>query len=116
MAKKNTAGGWWVLFAAVGVGLLYYAQTGLGQENNSKLIPDSLEGKIDALVAELNRMFGRRWVDRGVAVLKFYLQNTLPAPLVALVHIVAEVENISKLNPMSGNDKRKLAVRMAMNG
>ncbi|SRR6266404_6142167 len=115
MAKKKGNDGWWIaaLFAAVGVGLLYYAQTGQGEENDSALIPNSLEGKIDALVAELNNRFGKQWVDVGIGVLKYYLQNALPASLVTLVDVVAAVENMSKRSQMTSYDKQQLAVQMA---
>jgi hypothetical protein len=112
MAKKTTNGGWWILFTALGLGLLYYLQTGRGQGNDSELLPDTIEGKIDALIAQLNSRFGRRWVDVGVAVLKYQLQTTLPASLVALVDAVSEVENISKHTLMRSDQKQQLAVRL----
>ncbi|MEK6335593.1 MAG: hypothetical protein AABM67_11635 [Acidobacteriota bacterium] len=76
MAKKKNNDGWWIAGLVVaGLGLLYYAQTGPGKENDSALIPNTLEGKIDALIDALNERFGKRWVDRGVNFLKYSLQN-----------------------------------------
>jgi len=113
MAKKKGNDGWWIAGLLVaGLGLLYYAQTGLGKENDSALIPNTLEGKVDALIAALNNRFGERWVDFGVGVLKYYLQSTLPASLVTLVDIVATVENMSK-GRMTSYEKQQLAVQMA---
>lgn len=112
MAKKKGNDGWWIVgLLAVG-GLLYYTQTGLGKEKDSALLPNTLEGKIDALVTELNDRFGKQWVHVGVGVLRYYIQNTLPASFVGLVNIVATVENASK-GWMTGPAKQQLAVQMA---
>ena len=97
---------------ACGLGLLYYAQTGLGKENDSRLIPNTLEGRIDALIAALNNRFGKRWVDFGVVVLKHNLQSALPTSLVTLVNIAATVENLSK-GRMTSYEKQRLALQMA---
>ena len=93
-------------------GFLYYTQTGVGEENDSALIPNSLEGKIDALVTALNNRFGKGWVDVGISVLKYYVQGTLPTSFVNLVDIVAMVENTSK-GWRTGHEKQQLAVQMA---
>lgn len=113
MAKKKGNEGWLMAGGVVaGLGLLYLLQTGLGKEKNSALIPDTIEDRIDSLVAELNNRFGKRWMNLGAGVLKYYLRNALPAPLVSLVDIVARVENMSK-GWMTGYDKRQLAVQLA---
>ncbi len=114
MAKKTGNDGWWIagLLIAGGLGLLYYAQTGLGEENDSALIPNTLEGRIDAVISALNNRFGKRWVDFGVVVLKHNLQSTLPTSVVTLVNIVATVENMSK-GLMRSYEKQQLAVQMA---
>ena len=114
MAKKQSNEGWWVglLFAAAGVAFLYYAQTGFGKENDSALIPNTLEGKIDRLIAALNTKFGKDWVDIGAGVLKYSLQTALPEPLVALVDVVVAVENESKRRRMTSPQKQELAVQM----
>lgn len=113
MAMKKGDGWWIVGLLIAGLGLLYYAQTGLGKERDSALIPNILEGRIDALIAALNNKFGKRWVDFGVVAVKYELQRTLPASLVALVDIVANVENTSKVISMSSYEKKRLAVQMA---
>lgn len=113
MAKKIGNEGWWIAGLVVaGLGLLYYAQTGLGKENDSALIPNTLEGKIDALIDALNKRFDKRWVDRGVGVLKYSLHQVLPAELITLVDVVATVENLSK-GWMTGAEKKQLAVQLA---
>ena len=113
MAKKNRDDWWLAGLVLVGVGVLYYIQTGMGKERDSTLLPNTLEGKIDVLIAVLNQRFGKRWVDYGVGVLSDYLQKTLPGSLVVLVDLVASVENISKRNAMTSYQKQQLAVQMA---
>lgn len=112
MAKKKGNDGWWIAGLIVGgAALLYYLQTGLNNEN-SALIPDTVEGKVDALIDRLNKKFGKQWVDLGVWYLKSQLQSTLPAGLVGLIDVVAEVENMSKIRPMTGLQKRQIAIQM----
>ena len=114
MTKKKGNEGWLIAGLLVaGLGLLYYVQTGFGKQNDSALLPNTIEGKIDALIAALNNRFGKRWVDLGVAALKYYLQNALPASLVTLVDVVAAVENVSEQNPMTSYDKQRLSFQMA---
>lgn len=114
MAKKmgNDGWGWIAGLLVVAVGLMYYARTGLGKENNSALIPETLEGKIDALIAALNERFGKRWVDSGLGVLKYYVQSILPASFVTLVDVVATVENMSKGRMTTGYEKQRMAAQM----
>lgn len=116
MAKKKGNDGWWIagLLLLGGLGL-YYLQTGLGKQNDSALIPNTVEGKIDALILALNNRFGKRWIDLGLAFLKYNLQNTLPPALVTLIDVVAKVENISKGRHMTSHEKQLLAVQMAGN-
>ena len=87
-----------------------------GKENDSALIPNSLEGKIDALITALNNRFGKRWVDFGVGLLKHHLHSALPPSLVTLVDVAAAVENMSKRSPMTSYDKQQLAIQMAHAG
>jgi len=116
MAKKNGNEEWWFASLVVGgLALLYYLKTGLGKEN-SVLMPDSLEGKIDALVERLNETFGKRWIDLGLWYLKSQLQNALPVALVSLIDVVAQVENMSKHRPMWGYEKQQLAVQILRAG
>ena len=113
MGKKKGNDGWWIACLVVVGGLgLYYLQTGLGNQNDSALIPNTYEGRIDALIAALNDRFGKRWIDFGANVLKYDLQDALPAPLVTLIDVVATVENMSK-GTMTGPAKQRLAVQMA---
>lgn len=114
MAMKRDDDGWWIvgLLIVGGLSLLYYAQTGLGKDKDSALIPGELEGKIDYLIAALNDRFGKRWVDFGIVALKQSLHILLPASLVRLVDIVATVEKMSK-GLMTSQEKHRLAVQMA---
>jgi hypothetical protein len=114
MPKKKGNDGWWIagLFLLGGLGL-YYLETGLGKQNDSALIPNTVERRIDALISALNDRFGKRWVDLGVAFLKDNLQNTLPPALVTLIDVVAKVENISKGRHMTSYEKQHLAVQMS---
>jgi hypothetical protein len=112
MAKNKGNDGWWIAGLVVGgLALLYYLQTGLDNEN-SALIPDTIEGKIDSLVKRLNNTFGKKWIDLGVWYLKSQLENALPANLVGLIDVVAQVENMSKHRPMRSDEKRQLAVQI----
>jgi hypothetical protein len=115
MAKKKDFEGWLVGAACVGVGLLflYYAGTGLGNENDAALIPNTLEDEIDELIAALNNRFGKDWVEFGLKTLEDYPRNALPASLVAFVAVVVEVENSSKRRLMTSYDKQQLAVQFA---
>lgn len=114
MAKKTNFDGWLITAVGIGLGLafLYYTQTGLGKENDAALIPNSPEEKIDLLISALNRRFGKNWIEFGLGVLTHYVESALPAPLVVLLRVVAEVENISKHRFMTGYDKRQLALQM----
>lgn len=113
MAKKQDDGLLIVGLVAAGLALLYYAQTGVGEEKDSALLPNTLESKIDALIAALNQRFGKGWVDFGVTVLKNHLRKMLPISLVTLVDIVATVEVTSKVRPMTSYEKQQAAVKMA---
>jgi hypothetical protein len=92
-------------------GLVYYSETGQG-ENDSALIPNSLEGRIDFVVAALNRRFGKQWINMGFEVLKSYLEKTQPS-LAALVSAVVQVEQMSKSGPMNSYAKQQTAIQMA---
>lgn len=113
MAKKGRDGEGWGLWALLGViagaAVLHYAQTGRGDANNAPLIPDSIEGKIDRVVEELNRRFGKRWVDAGLDAIMAHLRRTLPPPVVAVADTVFEVEQMSRYARMTGPEKRQTA-------
>jgi hypothetical protein len=117
MAKKGGNDGLILLLLALAGGAaLYYIQAGRGEENDAALIPNNLEGQIDRVVAELNKRFGKRWVDRGMDVLVSHLQKVLPPHVVALVGIVSAVELESRRRPMTSYDKQQAAVQRALVG
>jgi len=103
------------LLALVVGGLVYYAQTGRGEENDAALIPNDLERDIDRVVAALNNQFGHRWVDWGIEVLRSYLRRTLPH-VAALVDVVSAVELQSRRWPMASQAKKQAAVQRALTG
>ena len=115
MARKSNNTG---LLAATGLllggFLLYYLKDGAGSERNAALLPDEIEDNLDRVVDELNRLFGRRWVDRGIAALEKSLSAILPTPVVALVSVVHETEKWAERQrtmgrPVSGLQKRRFA-------
>jgi hypothetical protein len=114
MGKKGGGDGWgpWALLGVVvGAVALHYAQTGRGDENNAPLIPDSLEGKIDRVVEELNRRFGKRWVGAGLDAVMAHLQRTLPPPVVVVANVIFQVEQMSRYVRMTNLGKRQTAIR-----
>lgn len=109
---KNGGGGWVVVVLLAALGIAYLS-TGRG-EQNSPLIPDSIEGKIDLVVKALNDHFGHQWVNYGLDALQSYLQRAFPQ-VAAFVYVVYEVEQLSKnnFNAMGGPAKQQLAAQMA---
>jgi hypothetical protein len=99
MAKKGE--GWfWIL---VGGGLLaavLYSQKG-----------SRLRADVNAVVAELNRRYGKQWVGLGATVLKAYLRTTPLAPALKAFDAVYAVEQMAQRAQMSGTDKQAEAVR-----
>jgi len=69
---------------------------------------------IIAALSALNQRFGKRWIDLGIDALKYYLQNTLPAPLVKLIDTVSLVALISRRIPMTSYAKQQLAVQKVL--
>jgi hypothetical protein len=117
MGQKKGDDGWWkLLLLILAVGGLYYTQAGRGEENDAALIPNSLEGRIDRVVAELNKQFGKRWVDWGMGALKSHLQKVLPPQVVALVEVVSAVELASRRTPMTSYAKQQAAIQRALVG
>jgi hypothetical protein len=114
MAKRKDESGWWIgaLLVAAGVGILYYVGTGLGTDNDSALLPNRLERKIDLLIARLNEKFDKRWVDVGLTALTNYVRSTLPPGLVGLVDVVVAVENESRQHTMTSQQKQQRAVQL----
>jgi hypothetical protein len=117
MAKKGGGDdGWAFLGLLLAAGGLYYLLAGRGEENDAALIPNTLEGRIDFLIEALNKQFGKRWVDKGLDVLKSQLEQRLPPLMVALVSVVYAVEQASRFRAMSGYDKKQAALQMALAG
>lgn len=120
MGKRKSDDGWgafvMLLLAAVGAIALYYTQVGRGEESDAALIPNSLEGRIDLVVAALNKQFGKRWIDWSMDALKSYLQRTLPATLVTLVDVVSTVELMSRNTRMTSDAKQRIAAQMLLAG
>lgn len=117
MAHKKTPialiiGGAVTAATALGVGLLYYLKSGIG-DSRSSLIPNSIEERLDRLVEALNQRFGKQWVTQALSSLQAGLEKFLPAPLVALVEVVYRVEQTGQEAGWSGAQKRREAVEMA---
>lgn len=114
MAKKSD---WEKLFIGLltGAGVigLYYLTAGAGQENNAALIPDSIENRIDRLIATLNKQVGKDWGNRSVEALKGVLRRVLPPHLVALVDVVYAVEQEYRGIQLASNAKRQRAITIA---
>jgi hypothetical protein len=113
MARRNSNDGFALLFMAVGAAVLYYLYSGKGEENDARLIPNDIEGRVDLVVAALNRQFGKRWVDFGLHALRSHLQKVLPPPVVALVNVIYNVEQFVRFTEMSGYQKQQTAVAWA---
>lgn len=103
----------WIGGGVVTTSLLYYLGAGLGRDRNAALIPDAIEDRLDMVVEAMNTRFGREWVNRGLAVLKQALEETLPGPLVALVDVVVAAERAGHHHGWNGARKRIHAVQLA---
>jgi hypothetical protein len=113
MALRNSNDGLALLFVAVGAAVLYYLYSGKGEEKDAPLMPNDIEGRVDLVVAILNRQFGKRWVDLGLYAVRSHLQKVLPLPVVALVNVIYNVEQFARFTEMSGYQKRQTAVAWA---
>lgn len=116
MANKGGGEGW-VLLGLIGafVGLAWL--TGGRGQNNSPLIPDSLEDQIDLAVDSLNKHFDHQWVNFGLNALQTYLERTQPQ-VAWLVRVLYAVEQQSKgWPPMTkqakSQAKKHAAIEMA---
>lgn len=117
MGKRTSDDGWWkLLLLLLAAGGLYYTQVGLGKENDAALIPNNLEGQIDRVVAELNKRFGKHWVDWGMDALRSHLQKVLPPQVVALVGVISAVELVSRRTQLTSYAKRQAAVQRVLVG
>lgn len=102
---KNSGGGWgWLIVAGLLVGGVIVTRKGA-----------ELQRDINALVGELNRRYGKRWVSLGTQVLSAYLKTTPFGPALRLLNIVVEVERMSQQTRMTGSDKLQAAVIRALN-
>lgn len=114
MAKKRNDD--WLkilLFVGGGAFFLYYAQAGRGKENNAALIPDSLEDRIDRVVARLNSHFRQGWVNWSLDILSSYLKTVLPSNVVALVNVIYQVELKARQAQMTSFQKQQAAINLA---
>jgi hypothetical protein len=113
MAKKGSGDLWALGLGALIVGvILYHARTGEGDENNSALIPDSIERDLDRVVGALNQRFGHEWIDAGIYWLRSHIRRVLPQ-LVLLVDVVSEVELAYRNVPKTGPTKKQVAAQKA---
>jgi hypothetical protein len=116
MAKGKGGEGVGGVLVALGLlvlaGVVYYSETGKGEENDSALIPNDIEGRIDFLVGKLNTRFTPWWVDLGFDFINSYVQRNYPA-LALVVQAVVQVEQRSKGQPMSSYAKKQAAVQIA---
>ena len=114
MAKRGGDDGW-VLGALLlaGVGTLVYAYTKSGRgENNSPLILDAIEDPIDRVVAALNQIVGRNWVNYGLDYLQARIERTMPG-VAGLVNAVLWAEQAYRQTPGAGSAKKQAALRLA---
>jgi hypothetical protein len=111
MAKKGGGGGWALLGFGSAVILLAYLTSGRGEEN-SPIIPDSLEDKIDLVVDRLNKKFGSQWVTFGLDVLQAHLQRTVPQAA-WLVNAVYSAEQAYGYIQKAGATKKQAALQSA---
>jgi hypothetical protein len=100
-----------VVTLGLGAALLHYLRSGVGDADAS-LIPNSIEERLDKVVEALNKKFGKRWVNRGVATLQAGLSTVLPAPLVGLVEVVHRVEHLAEQHGWKSQEKLTQAAGM----
>jgi hypothetical protein len=119
MGKRKSDDGvlGFLLFVVAGSVALHYIQSGRGERNDAPLIPNTLEGQIDALVAALNGLIGKRWVDVGFERLRSYLEKALPPQAVMLVNLLGAVYSVEvmsrdRLTIVTGYYKQQSAVRI----
>lgn len=89
---------------------LIYLRTGRAQ-TNSPLLPDSIEDRIDRVVAALNGAFGPAWVNFGLNALQAQIERTMPGVAV-LVGAVYRVEQAYGRAPRAGAIKKQAALRL----
>ncbi|HEU0054394.1 MAG TPA: hypothetical protein VFQ39_14500 [Longimicrobium sp.] len=91
--------------------LLLYLVGGRGK-NNSLLIPDSIEDRIDWLISVLNDAFGHQWVNLGLDALQTHIEQAMPQ-LASLVNAVYWVEKQSRTYLLTGTAKKAAVLRAA---
>jgi len=114
MAKKGGGDGWALLGFGAAFVALAWLTSGRGQ-NNSPLIPDSLEDQIDLAVDSLNRHFDHQWVTYGLNALQTHLERTQPQ-VAWLVRVLYEVEQQSKGWPPMTKQAKSQAKKQAAIG
>jgi len=113
MAKRGGDDGWVLgalLVAGVGALVYAYAKSGRG-ENNSPVIVDAIEDPIDRVVAALNQLVGRNWVNYGLDYLQARIERTMPG-VAGLVNVVLWAEQAHRQFPGSGAAKKQAALRL----
>jgi hypothetical protein len=84
-----------------------YIVSGKGK-NNSSLLPDAIEDRIDRVVAQLNHLFGEQWVNAGLDYLQSRMALAMPGAA-AFVNAVHWVEQHHR--GQSGPMKKQAALR-----
>lgn len=113
MAKKR-GDDWWKALLLIGGGalVLYGVKVAIDEEKSGVSVPADPGGRIDIIVELLNKQFGKQWVQFGLNQLQSYLEKRLPEPVVGLVDVVYAVEQRSTYMPMSGYEKKQVALNM----
>jgi hypothetical protein len=78
------------------------------EKNNSLLIPDTIEDRIDRVVAALNQKFGKHWVNLALNFLQQQMELTMPGAA-ALVNAVYRAEQY--YGGQAGAFKKQAALR-----
>jgi hypothetical protein len=112
MAKKGGGGGGGWLLLLIGGLLLLGVKIATAEEKSGTPVPADPGGQIDLIVEKLNEHFGKQWVQFALNVLKAYLEQTLPKPVVELANVVYAVEQQSQYIPMRGPEKKQAALNM----
>lgn len=120
MSGRNGSGGGLAALLVGGVVvagglLLHYLTSGVGDDDAS-LIPNAIEDRLDRVVDALNRRFGKQWVQYGIDTLRSGLASMLPQPMVQLVSVVQQIEQVGIRNGWTGYQKRCQAAGMCQAG
>lgn len=96
---------------ATGFLAIHYLISGT-REKSAPLVPASLERRLDMAVRWLDHQFGRRWVDRGLTVIRGALSQAMPGVAV-LAEVIYQAELLGRQHHWSGHQKRRHAMRHA---